>query len=67
MFECDCGGTISQYSAKIRRCKKCNRIMNIEELLKLLRELSINEKTIDEIEASLVVWPNVFHSKPGTK
>ena len=41
--------------------------MNIEELLKLLRELSINEKTIDEIEASLVVWPNVFHSKPGTK
>ena len=55
MFECpDCNGKVSRYSAEIRVCQNCKKIINSDDLIKLLRNLGVKEKTINEVGTNLV-------------
>jgi len=55
MFECpDCNGKISRYSAEIRVCQNCKKIINSDDLIRLLRNLGVKEKTINEVGADLL-------------
>ena len=60
LYEClDCGGKISRYYAEMRVCQDCKRIVNIDDLLKFLRELGITEQNIMRIQDNLT-YPRLF-------
>ena len=55
MFECpNCNGKISRHSVGVRVCQDCGKIHNIDELLNLLRDLGVTEKTIGDIKRNLL-------------
>ena len=56
MFECpDCDGKISRYHAAIRVCRNCRKIINSDDLLKLLKDVGLQKQTIDIVQAEIVV------------
>ena len=64
MFECpDCDGKISRYSAEVRVCQNCNKIINIDDLLNLLRNLGVNKQTIKKVKADLLYQTTFAHPK----
>lgn len=60
LFECpDCHGKISRYYAELRVCQECKRIVNLDELLRLLRNLGATEQTIQRVHNDLA-YPRLF-------
>ncbi len=60
LFECpDCKGTISRYYAELRVCQHCKQIVNIGDLLKLLKNLGVTEQNIRRIQDNLA-YPRLF-------
>ena len=54
LFECpDCNGKISRYYAELRVCQDCKRIVNLSDLLKLLKDLGVTEQNVRRIQANL--------------
>jgi len=44
IFECpDCDEKISRYYAELRVCQDCKKVVNLSELLSLLRNLGVTE------------------------
>jgi len=54
-FECpNCRGkTLSTRSAGVKVCLNCGRIVDKEELLKLLRKLGVSDKTVEDVDSDL--------------
>ncbi|MGD9130477.1 MAG: hypothetical protein PVH73_02750 [Candidatus Bathyarchaeota archaeon] len=60
LFECpDCHGKISRYYAELRVCQDCKRIINLDDLLKLLRNLGATERTVRRVHDDLA-YPKLF-------
>jgi hypothetical protein len=60
LFECPyCNGKISRYYAELRVCQDCKRVVNIYELLKLLKNLGVAEQNIKRIQDDLA-YPKLF-------
>ena len=54
LYECpDCHGKISRYYAELRVCQDCQKVVNIADLLKLLKNLGVNEQNIRRIQNNL--------------
>ena len=54
LFECpDCKGKISRYYAELRVCQHCKKIVNLGDLLKLLKNLGVTEQNIRRIQDNL--------------
>jgi hypothetical protein len=62
LFECpDCNGKISRYYAELRVCQDCKRIINISDLLKLLKNLGVTDQNIRRVNDNLA-YPRLFTS-----
>jgi hypothetical protein len=60
LFECpDCKGKISRYYAELRVCHDCRRIINLDDLLRLLRNLGVTEQNIRRVHDNLA-YPRLF-------
>jgi Fe-S oxidoreductase len=60
LFECPhCHGKISRYYAELRVCQDCKKIVNLDDLLRLLRNLGVTEQNIRRIEDNLA-YPRLF-------
>ncbi len=60
LFECpDCNEKISRYYAELRVCQDCKKIVNLGDLLKLLRNLGVTEQTIRRVHDNLA-YPRLF-------
>jgi hypothetical protein len=60
LFECpDCNGKISRYYAELRVCQDCNRIVNLPDLLKLLKNLGVTDQKIRIVHDNLA-YPRLF-------
>lgn len=60
LFECpDCKGKISRYYAELRVCQDCKRIVNLEDLLRLLKNVGATEQTIRQVYDDLA-YPRLF-------
>ncbi|MBA7477001.1 hypothetical protein ES707_12397 [subsurface metagenome] len=60
LFECpDCKGKISRYYAELRVCQHCKKIVNLGDLLKLLKNLGVTEQNIRRIQDNLD-YPRLF-------
>jgi len=54
LFECpDCHGKISRYYAELRVCQDCKRIVNLDDLLRLLRNLGATKQTVRKVHDDL--------------
>jgi hypothetical protein len=54
LFECpDCKGKISRYYAELRVCQDCRRIINLDDLLRLLRNLGVTEQNVRRVHDKL--------------
>lgn len=62
LFECpDCDGKISRYYAELRVCQDCKRVVNLADLLKLLKNLGVTDQNIRRIHDNLA-YPRLFAS-----
>ena len=60
LYECpNCDGKISRYYAELRVCQDCKKIINITDLLKLLKNLGVTEQNIRRIQDNLA-YPRLF-------
>jgi hypothetical protein len=60
LFECPhCHGKISRYYAELRVCQDCKRIINLDDLLRLLRNLGATEQTVRRVQDNLA-YPRLF-------
>ena len=60
LFECPhCDGKISRYYAELRVCQDCKRIVNLDDLLRLLKNLGANEQTVRRVNDDLA-YPRLF-------
>lgn len=60
LYKCsDCDGKISRYHAELRVCQDCKKIVNLGELLNLLRNLGVTEPNVQRIEDNLT-FPKIF-------
>jgi ribosomal protein L37AE/L43A len=60
LFECpDCKGKISRYYAELRVCQHCKKIVNLGDLLNLLKNLGVTEQNIRRIQDNLD-YPRLF-------
>ncbi|MBN1784483.1 MAG: hypothetical protein JW815_01945 [Candidatus Bathyarchaeota archaeon] len=60
LFECpDCKGKISRYYAELRVCHDCKRIINLDDLLRLLSNLGVIEQNIRRVHDNLA-YPRLF-------
>jgi len=60
LFECpDCHGKISRYYAELRVCQDCKRIVNLDDLLRLLKNLGATEQTVRKVHNDLA-YPRLF-------
>ena len=60
MFECpDCNGKISRYYAELRVCQECKRIVNLDDLLRLLKNVGATEQTVRKVYDDLA-YPRLF-------
>jgi hypothetical protein len=55
----ECIGKISRYYAELRVCQDCKRIVNLENLLRLLRNLGATEQTFRRVYDELA-YPRMF-------
>lgn len=54
LFECPhCEGIISRFYAELRVCQDCKNIINIDDLLRLLKNLGVNEQNVQRIKENL--------------
>jgi len=49
----DCKGKISRYYAELTVCQDCKRIVNLDDLLRLLRNLGVTEQNIRRVHDNL--------------
>jgi hypothetical protein len=60
LFECpDCHGKISRYYAELRVCQDCKRIVNLDDLLRLLKNVGATEQTVRKVYDDLA-YPRLF-------
>jgi hypothetical protein len=60
LFECpDCKGKISRYYAELRVCQDCKKVVNISDLLRLLKNVGVTEQNIERVRENLAC-PRVF-------
>ncbi|MCJ7613674.1 hypothetical protein MUO71_02755 [Candidatus Bathyarchaeota archaeon] len=60
LFEClDCKGKISRYYAELRVCQDCKRIVNMDDLLRLLKNLGVTDQNIRRVQDNLS-YPRLF-------
>jgi len=60
LFECpDCAGKISRYYAELRVCQDCKKIVNIADLLKLLKNLGVTDQNVRRVQDNLN-YPRLF-------
>ena len=60
LYECpECLGKISSYYAELRVCQDCKKIVNLADLLKLLKDLGVTEQNIRRIHNNLV-YPKIL-------
>jgi len=60
LFECpDCNGKISRYYAELRVCQECKRIVNLDDLLRLLKNVGATEQTVRKVYDDLA-YPRLF-------
>lgn len=60
LFECpDCEGKISRYYAELRVCHDCKKIINLTDLLRLLKNLGVTEQNVRRIQDNLA-FPRLF-------
>ena len=60
LFECpDCKGKISRYYAELRVCQDCKKVVNLDDLLRLLKNVGATEQTIRRVQADLA-YPRLF-------
>ena len=60
LFECpDCKGKISRYYAELRVCQHGKKIVNLGDLLRLLKNLGVTEQNIRRIQDNLD-YPRLF-------
>ncbi|MCW4034704.1 MAG: hypothetical protein NWF03_05010 [Candidatus Bathyarchaeota archaeon] len=62
MFECPhCNGRISRYYAELRVCQDCKHVVNLDDLIKLLKNLGVTDQTIQRVYDNLA-YPKLFAS-----
>ena len=60
LFKCpDCKGKISRYYAELRVCQNCKRVVNLDDLLRLLRNVGATKQTIQRVHDDLA-YPRLF-------
>ena len=60
LFECpDCKGKISRYYAELRVCQDCKRVINIDDLMRLLKNLGVTEQNVRRVYDNLA-YPRLF-------
>jgi len=60
LFECPhCNGKISRYYAEMRVCQDCKKIVNLGDLIKLLKNLGVTEQNIRRVRDNLA-YPSLF-------
>jgi hypothetical protein len=60
LFECpNCNGKISRYYSELRVCQDCKRIINLDDLLRLLKNLGAAEPTVRRVHEDLS-YPRLF-------
>ena len=60
LFECPhCNGTISRYYAELRVCQDCKYVVNLDDLIKLLKNLGVTDQTVRRVYDNLT-YPKLF-------
>ena len=60
LFECpNCKGIISRYYAELMVCHDCKKVLNLADLLNLLKKLGVHEQNIRRIQDNLT-YPKLF-------
>jgi len=60
LFECpECDGKISRYHAELRVCQDCKKVINLDDLLRLLKNLGVTDQNIRRIRDNLE-YPKLY-------